>query len=113
MLAASQDHEGVEAEILRFAPGDCFGQVSLLTGARTVLTVKAVTRAVVYEIGQDDLAPILQPRPAIAAELGQIMATRQAAEKDRLSELDDLDPHGDHLAVRLGDRMRALFGLGA
>ncbi len=112
VLVALQDHDGVDAEILRYAPGDCFGQASVLTGARTVFKVKAVTRAVVYEIGKDDLAPILQARPAIAAELGQIMAIREAAGKDRLSELDGLDPHGEHLAIRLGDRMRALFGLG-
>ena len=112
VLAASQDHDGVDAEILRYAPGDCFGQASVLTGAITVFKVKAVTRAVVYEIGKEDLTPILRARPAIAAELGQIMASRQAAGKDRLSELDGLDPHGEHLAIRLGDRMRALFGLG-
>lgn len=112
VLAALQHHDGVDVEILRYAPGDCFGQASVLTGAMTVFKVKALTRAVVYEIGKDDLAPILKARPAIAAELGQIMAIRQAAGHDRLSELDGLDPHGDNLATRLGDHVRALFGLG-
>ncbi len=112
VLAASQHHEGSDAEILRYAPGDCFGQASVLTGAQTVFKVTSLTRAVVYEIGKDDLAPILKARPAIAAELGQVMAIREAAGKDRLSELDGLDPHGDHLATRLGDRVRALFALG-
>jgi CRP-like cAMP-binding protein len=97
---------------LRYAPGDCFGQASVLTGALTVFKVTALTRAIVYEIGKDDHAPILKARPAIAAELGQIMAIREAAGKDRLSELDGLDPHDDHLATRLGDRVRALFALG-
>jgi CRP-like cAMP-binding protein len=111
VLAALQRHDGLDTEILRYAPGDCFGQASVLTGALTVFKVKALTRAVVYEIAKDDLAPILQARPAIAAELGQIMAIRQAAGKDRLSELDGLDPHGDDLATRLGNHVRALFGL--
>ena len=75
--------------------------------------VKALTRAVVYEIAKDDLAPILKARPAIAAELGQIMAIREAAGKDRLSELDGIDLQEEHLATRLGERVRALFGLGA
>ena len=111
VLAALQQHDGVDAEILRYAPGDCFGQASVLTGAKTVFKVKALTRAVVYEIGKDDLAPILKARPAIATDLGQIMAIRQAAGRDRLSELDGLDPHSDNLAARLGERVRALFGL--
>jgi small-conductance mechanosensitive channel/CRP-like cAMP-binding protein len=112
VLAAFQHHDAADAEILRYAPGDCFGQASLLTGATTVFKVRALTRAVVYEIARDDLAPILKARPAIAAELGQIMAIREAAGKDRLSELDGIDLHGEHLANRLGERVRALFGLG-
>jgi small-conductance mechanosensitive channel/CRP-like cAMP-binding protein len=111
VLVALQRHDGIDAEILRYAPGDCFGQASVLTGAITVFKVEALTRAVVYEIAKDDLAPILKARPAIAAELGQIMAIRQAASKDRLSELDGLDSQSEHLAARLGDRVRALFGL--
>ena len=111
VLVALQRHEGWDVEIMRYAPGDCFGQTSVLTGAATVFKVEALTRAVVYEIAKEDLAPILKARPAIAAELGQIMAIRQAAGEDRLSELDDLDPQPDHLAARLGERVRALFGL--
>ena len=74
----------------------CFGQASLHTGAMTDFKVEALTRSVVYEIAEDDLAPILKARPAIAAELGRLMAIRQAAY---------------HLAFRLGDRVKALFGL--
>jgi small-conductance mechanosensitive channel/CRP-like cAMP-binding protein len=112
VLAAFQRHDGMDAEVLRYAPGDCFGQGSLLTGAMTVFKVQALTPAVVFEIFKDDLAPILKARPAIAAELGRIMAVREAAGQHRLSELDGLDPRGGNLAGRLTDRMRALFGLG-
>lgn len=111
VLVAFQAHEGSDVEVLRYAPGDCFGQASVLTGAETTFKIKAATRAVVYSIAKDDLAPILIARPAIAADLGQILAIREAAGRDRLSELDALDPHGDHLAIRLGDRVKAFFGL--
>ena len=113
VLVAFQAHDGSDVEVLRYAPGDCFGQASVLTGAETAFKVKAATRAVVYSIAKDDLAPILIARPAIAADLGQILAIREAAGRDRLSELDALDPHGDHLAIRLGDRVKAFFGLAA
>jgi len=113
VLAAFQRHDGADAEVLRYAPGDCFGQASVLTGAKTVFKVEALTRAVVYEIAKDDLAPILKARPGIAVELGQVLAMRETAGKDRLSDLDGLDPQADHLATRLGDRVKALFGLGS
>ena len=111
VLAAFQLHDGADAEVLRYVPGDCFGQASLLTGAMTDFKVEALTRSVVYEIAKDDLAPILKARPAIAAELGRIMSIRQAAGTHRLSELDDADAQSDHLAIRLGNRVKALFGL--
>ena len=113
VLAAFQRHDGADAEVLRYAPGDCFGQASVLTGAKTVFKVEALTRAVVYEIAKDDLAPILKARPGIAVELGQVLAMRETAGKDRLSDLDGLDPQADHLATRLGNRVKALFGLGS
>ena len=39
------------------------------------------------------------------------MAIREAAGRDRMSELDGLDPQADHLGLRLGDRVKAFFGL--
>ena len=48
VLVGFQHHEGGDIEVLRYAPGDCFGQASVLTGAVTVFKVKAATRAVVY-----------------------------------------------------------------
>jgi small-conductance mechanosensitive channel/CRP-like cAMP-binding protein len=100
-----------DEEVLRYAPGDCFGQASVLTGAVTSFRVQALTAAVVYEIIKSDIAPILKARPAIAAELAQIMARREAAWKDRLRRLDPPKRHPENLAARLALRIRALFGL--
>ena len=111
VLAALQHHDGHDVEVLRFAPGDSFCQSSMLTGAKTTFKVVALSRAVVYEISQVDIAPILKARPAIAAELALALARREAAGKSRLSELDETDNHSDNLAIRLADRMKLLFGL--
>ncbi len=110
VLAALQKREGGEIEALRLAPGDCFGQASVMTGALTTFKVKALTRVVVYEIARDDIAPILKQRPAVAAELSQIMMRREAAGKARLGALDRSDEHTDTLTTRLADRIRGLFG---
>jgi small-conductance mechanosensitive channel/CRP-like cAMP-binding protein len=111
VLATLQDSEAGEAEVMRLAPGDCFGEASVLTGAATIFKVTALTKAIVYEIAKDDLAPILKERPAIAAELGQILARREAAGKQRDAQLADLDRQGQTLAERLAGRVKTLFGL--
>jgi CRP-like cAMP-binding protein len=111
VLVAMKQHEGGDVEVLRFAPGDCFCQASVLTGAPTTFKIVALTPATVYEIFGADLAPILRARPAIAVELGQIMARRNKAGETLLTELDDADKHAGHLATRLTDRIKLLFGL--
>jgi hypothetical protein len=83
----------------------------VLTGAAAPFKVTALTRAVVYEIRNQDLAPILTKRPGIAAELGQILARREAVGKSRADELSDSDKHSENLAARLTDRVKTLFGL--
>ena len=50
--------------------------MSLLTGEPRSATVRSIDSAVVYEIGQRQLAPILQARPSAIDELAQIMEPR-------------------------------------
>ena len=100
-----------EGEVTRLAPGDCFGQAGVLTGGAAMFKVKALTRATVYEIAKDDLAPILKERPAIAADLGQILARRAAVGKSRLEDLSLPDKRGENLAARLAARVKELFRL--
>ena len=81
VLVAIQSHGTGEEEAMRLAPGDSFGEAGLLAGAATMFTIRALTKATVYEIAKTDLAPILGQRPAIAAELGEILARRRRSEK--------------------------------
>lgn len=111
VLVVLQQHGGRDAEVFRLAPGECFGQASVLTGAANAFKVVALTKAVAYEILKDDLTPILRKRPAIAAELGQIIARREEAGKMRLHDVVEEDGHPDNLAGRLANRMKLLFGL--
>jgi len=72
-----QGPAGLKTEIARLAPGETFGEISLLTGAPRTATVSALTRACVHELAKADLAPIMTARPELASELGRILATRQ------------------------------------
>jgi small-conductance mechanosensitive channel/CRP-like cAMP-binding protein len=103
-----QDH-GRETELRRLAPGDFFGEGGLLTGTGEPGTVRALTLVVVYEITQAGLAPLMKDRPAIAEELGALLARRTTAERYRL------DQGNGHMvpssAPTLAARIRHLFDL--
>jgi hypothetical protein len=68
---------------------------------------------VVYEIAKDDIAPILKERPAIAAELSQIMMRREAAGKARGRAIDKAGERPARLGTRITDGLKVLFGLEA
>ena len=76
-----------------------------------MFTIRALTKATIFEIGKVDLAPILRERPIIAAELGEILARRQALGNARLEEFADRNKPDGKLGVRLGQRVKDLFGL--
>ena len=102
-----QDH-GRGTELRRLAPGDFFGEGGLLTGDGEPGTIRALTPVVVYEITQEGLAPLMQDRPAIAEELGALLARRTASERHRLEQ-----DHGRAAASAptLAARIRHLFDL--
>ena len=111
VLAASQLHGSDEVEIFRLAPGDIFALAAIQTEATAVFSVKALTKAVAYEITRKDIAPILESRPAVAAELNQVMARRELVSKERFTEQDGGEGHADNLAERLAGRMKLALGL--
>lgn len=68
--------DGVDVAVATLEPGAVFGEMSLLTGEPRSATVRSVDAAVVYEIGQKQLAPFLQARPATIDQLAAIMEPR-------------------------------------
>ena len=71
--------DGQDLPVATLESGAVFGEMSLLTGAARSATVRSVDSAVVYEIGQQQIAPILRNRPEIIEELAFIMGPRVTA----------------------------------
>ncbi len=102
---------GGEVELLRFGPGDTFGEIGLLTGASCDATVAALAPCTVYELAKTDLAPILQARPQIAHELSRALAQRQASGRVlATAELDKTEAKG-RLSAWFSERIHKLFEL--
>lgn len=59
--------------------GDCFGEMSLLTGAPRAADVFAETDCELVEVSKPAFAGILRKRPELAPLLGDVLARRRAA----------------------------------
>jgi small-conductance mechanosensitive channel len=68
-----------EIELGRLSPGDYFGEGSMFTGTGEMGTVRALTFAVVYEIGQAALAQLMRDRTTIADEISLTLSRRAKA----------------------------------
>jgi small-conductance mechanosensitive channel len=113
VLSLTHDMSEGEMELMRLGPGDHFGESGLLTGTALPVKVSALSLCILYELEKDDLAPVLEARPAISQELCRVLARRQAA--GQLIASPDLDKTvpANRVAGWFSDRLHRLFDLAA
>ncbi len=100
-----------QTELIRFGPGDHYGEVGMLTGAAADANITALSPSIVYELAKADLAPILEARPQIAQELSHALAQRQSAGRTLGgAELDKTVPQR-RLSTWFAERIHKLFDL--
>ncbi len=63
------DPQGIEQEVGRLGPGDCFGQTSLLLGEPRDATVKVIEDTVLLSVSKDEFDKLLEARPAMFGDL--------------------------------------------
>jgi CRP-like cAMP-binding protein len=71
------ERSGQTAHIASLKAGDCFGEMSLLTGEQRSATVVATTDCEAVEIGKPVLAGSLREDPELLTKLGELLARRQ------------------------------------
>jgi CRP-like cAMP-binding protein len=100
-----------EIELMRVGPGDHFGEIGLLTGTASQVTLKALTPVTTYELAKKDLAPVIGARPDFSDELCRVLAQHQAL--GRLVANDEIDKSlpPSHLTDRFSDRLHRLVDL--
>ena len=94
-------------------PGECFGEVSLLTGEPRSATVTARTNCEILEIQKLAIGAVLRENPQLAETLSETLAMRQLATKSELERFEmEATENG---SVRTKDsllvRFRLLFEL--
>jgi len=73
-----QDEGGVESVLAVLPPGECFGEMSLITGEPASATVRAKDDATVLVITKENFNAMLAIAPEVAMTLARILAHRLA-----------------------------------
>jgi CRP-like cAMP-binding protein len=111
VLSVTLRDSAAEAELLRFGPGDTFGEISLLTGSSCGARVTALSHSIVYELAKKDLAPILEARPQVARELSLALAQQQAAGRALATAEPGKTARTSGLSAWFSERIHKLFEL--
>jgi CRP-like cAMP-binding protein/small-conductance mechanosensitive channel len=80
---------GLSEQVACLAPGDFFGEMSLLTGERRTATAIALDQSDCYRLDKPELDAVFASRPELAGDIAALLANRQAglaAVRDKLSD---------------------------
>ena len=106
---------GSPTHVAALSSGDCFGEMSLLTGERRSATVIAKSDCEVVEIGKPVIAQSLQENPELLNKLSELLARRQMANEGILAanapSTSEHDRRQNQYAATFGDKLRAFFQL--
>src|SRR5881394_3860662 len=84
---------GSRIRVATLGEGDCFGEMSLLTGEPRSATVRADGDCYVMEIGKPVMAEVLSGAPGCMEQLSQLLAQRKMETEGVLKEAGRADEH--------------------
>src|SRR5919106_1510860 len=84
---------GSKIQVATLGAGDCFGEMSLLTGEPRSATVRADGDCYVMEIGKPVMANVLSGAPSCMEQLSQLLAQRKMETEGILKEAKSTDEH--------------------
>lgn len=89
--------EGPRVVLSHLHAGDCFGEMSLVTGEPRNATVRALGDVLVLEIKKADISPLIGNRPELASRIGELLEARL---KDRTESLQRAEVESTPKAVQ-------------
>lgn len=102
--AVSVTQNGSMIRVGSLRMGDCFGEMSLLTGEKRTATVRAEEDCEVIEIAKPAMAAVLRDAPEVVTRLSELLATRKMETEGLLK-----DAQGSVAAEKKEQEYRATF----
>ncbi|OBV38233.1 Small-conductance mechanosensitive channel [Janthinobacterium psychrotolerans] len=97
-------------EVARLWPGDCFGEMSLFTGAPRSAHVRARTASVTLEVAKHTMAGIFERNPKLVERIAALIEQRRSVNEDALLRPAGL-PAGAPQSPGMLERIREFFRL--
>ena len=110
-LAVEVPREGDKpAEVAQLGPGECFGEMGLLTGEVRSATVRAKTLCDLVVVDHDAFHDVLASHPEVVERMGGMLASRQAG-LEAASAGAGSPPPSEERQRRLISQIRSFFRL--
>ena len=115
MRQVSVAKNGSTIPVATLRSGDCFGEMSLLTGEKRSATVRAEADCYVMEIGKDVMGEVIRESPDCLKQLSELLAKRRMETEGILkdaasSAADQAAKHREYTANFL-HRLKTFFAL--
>ena len=111
-VSVSQNGSAIRVGVLR--TGDCFGEMSLLTGERRTATVRAEHDCEALEISKPVMAALLRDAPGCVTQLSELLAKRKMETEGIMKDAAQtgaMDMKAREYSANFLRRLRAFFEL--
>jgi hypothetical protein len=107
------ERDGRASDLGVLVSGECFGEISLLTGSPRTATVVAKTDCDIVEIDQTAMRDLLRHDPRLADQLSETLSTRRSMLETEVANWKDDHEIAPIIQTKEGFlvRIRQLFGL--
>jgi small-conductance mechanosensitive channel/CRP-like cAMP-binding protein len=107
------ERDGRTSDLGELVSGECFGEISLLTGQPRTASVTAKTDCEIVEIDKSAMRDLLKQYPRLADHLSEILSTRRSVLETELANWKDAPELAPVIQTKESflARIRQLFGL--
>jgi CRP-like cAMP-binding protein len=113
IAGVAAERDGRTSDLGELVSGECFGEISLLTGKPRTASVTAKTDCEILEIDKSGMGDLLKQYPRLADHLSETLSTRRSMLETELANSKD-DPEiapTSQTKESFLARIRQLFGL--
>jgi len=99
----AREGDGPAVTLAVLGPGDCFGEMSLMTGAPRVATITTLEESRLLEVGKESFRAILAARPELVQKLSESLRLRLAERTQAIAGVERATPEIQDIFRKIRD----------